>query len=60
MEQTNHKIYVSPRARATRVMVEQGIAVQVSTHVYLHPDWEEVQTPIGTDTNVEGGDVYLY
>ena len=60
MKQINPTNYVAPQVKVIRVMMEQGIAVQVSTHVYLHPDWEENEVPIGADTSVEGGDIHLF
>ena len=52
--------YLSPRIQIIRVRLECGVAVQVSAHVIMYPDWEEVETPVGTNTNTEGGDLFLF
>ena len=52
--------YISPRVQIIRVTLECGIAVQVSAHVIMYPDWEEVETPIGTNPSEEGGSLYLF
>ena len=55
------KIYESPVVKITRMNMEKSIAdlVRVSAAVYIEQDWEEGGV-IGTDTSVEGGDIYLY
>ena len=54
------KMYESPRATVTRVMMEKSIAqVQLSYSVYIEHDWEEGGV-LGTDTPTEGGDIFLY
>ena len=53
--------YAPPQVKVTRVMLEKGIVTcQVSVKAYLDPDWKEIETPVGTYTNEEGGDIYLF
>ena len=55
------KTYELPVVEITRMNMEKSIAdlVRVSAAVYIEQDWEEGGV-IGTDTSVEGGDIYLY
>ena len=52
--------YVSPQINVARVSLEQGIAVKVSCAAYLGSDWIEIDDPMGSDTNLEGGDINLF
>ena len=61
MEKKKTLIYVSPQVNVTRVRLEQGIAlVKVSCTAYLGGGWIEEPTPVGSDTDTEGGDIVLF
>ena len=54
------EMYKPPAIDITRVVMEKGIAqVRVSAAVYIEEDWEDGGV-LGTNTSVEGGDIYLY
>ena len=61
METGKKMVYEAPTVRMTRIVLEEGIAagVCVSARVYIKEDWKDGGT-VGTDTPMEGGDIYLF
>jgi hypothetical protein len=58
MKQKKRAHYVPPAVKVTRVGLESGIAVQVSTTILLQ-DWEP-GGEVGANPATEGGDIYLF
>ena len=55
------RMYKSPMVTVTPVMMEKNIAqgTPISPAVYIEHDWEDGGV-VGTDTSLEGGDIFLY
>ena len=61
MEKKKLLDYVLPQVKVTKVSLELSIAqtTPVSAAGYMGSDWVEVNDPVGGDTDLEGGDIFV-